>query len=203
MIRRSSRTPGLAQRSSAASPARIVSEVRRSLLLGAVLLALASACAAPTSDAPSNDSATPPTVVFLVRHAEKVEDGSSDPALTEQGVARSAALAQLLADAKLDGIYSTDYVRTRETARPVAEATGLAVESYDPGDLEAFAATLRAKPGRYLVSGHSNTTPSLVELLGGDPGGAIDEATEYDRLYVVVIYPGRPATTALLRYGGS
>lgn len=196
------RTPGLAQRGPAASPARIVSEVRRSLLLGAVLLALASACAAPTSDAPSNDSATP-TVVFLVRHAEKVEDGSSDPALTEQGVARSAALARLLADAGLDGIYSTDYVRTRETAGPVAEATGLAVESYDPGDLEAFAATLRAKPGRYLVSGHSNTTPSLVELLGGDPGGAIDEATEYDRLYVVVIHPGRPATTALLRYGGS
>ena len=36
---------------------------------------------------------------------------------------------------------------------------------------------------RHLVVGHSNTTPPLVELFGGDAGPPIDEASEYDRLY--------------------
>jgi len=48
-----------------------------------------------------------------------------------------------------------------------------------------MAAKLKATPGRHLVVGHSNTTPQLTELLGGDGGEPIVEATEYDRLYVV------------------
>ena len=54
---------------------------------------------------------------------------------------------------------------------------------------------------RILVAGHSNTTPKLVELLGGNPGPPIDEKTEYDRLYVVVLGADGAVTTTLLRYG--
>ena len=73
------------------------------------------------------------------------------------------------------------------------------MESYDPRDLPGFAAQLRRSPGRHLVLGHSNTTPSLVEALGGDAHGPIDEF-EYDRLYIVVI-TGDEVSTVLLRFG--
>ena len=64
--------------------------------------------------------------------------------------------------------------------------------------MEGLAATLRSTPGRHLVVGHSNTTPALVELLGGDSGGPIDEA-EYDRFYVLTLHPGGSVTTVVLR----
>ena len=90
--------------------------------------------------------------------------------------------------------------RTRETARPIAEEQGLTVDLYDPSDLSGFAAQLKEASGRHLISGHSNTTPALVEALGGDPYGSIDEM-EYDRLYVLVIPPGGAVVTTLLRFG--
>jgi hypothetical protein len=42
----------------------------------------------------------------------------------------------------------------------------------------------------------------MVEILGGEPGPAIVEATEYDRLYMLTISKGE-VNTVLLRYGKS
>ena len=134
-------------------------------------------------------------VVVLVRHAEKLDD-SRDAELSETGRARAEVLAALLKDMKIDTIYSSDYIRTRDTARPLAEALGL--ELYNPGDLEALATKLRAAEGRILVVGHSNTTPRLVGLIGGEPGTDIAD-DEYDRLYIVVAGSGGPVTS-LLRF---
>lgn len=145
------------------------------------------------------------TVVYLVRHAEPTlpmyAESSSDPQLNEAGRARAEALAETLAAEHLDGIFSTDYRRTRQTAAPVAERSGIEVEIYDPRSLEQFASRLAAMPGRHLVVGHSNTTPEMVRLLGGDPGEPIDEEREFDRLYVVVLTPDGEVTTIQLRYG--
>ena len=55
--------------------------------------------------------------------------------------------------------------------------------------------------GIIAVSGHSNTTPALVKLLGGEPGVPIEEKTEYDRLYMVVLKNGQAVHSGLLRYG--
>lgn len=155
-----------------------------------VLLAL-SMCTAALAE---------PLEVFWVRHAEKELEGS-DPALTSAGQARAQALANLLIDARIDGIHSTDYLRTRQTAAPLAEALGLAVELYDPRDLPALIEKLRARGGRHLVVGHSNTTPAGVELMGGEPGSEIVEATEYDRLYLVSAREDGVVSTLLFRYG--
>ncbi|NIT87109.1 MAG: hypothetical protein GWM92_07640, partial [Gemmatimonadetes bacterium] len=53
--------------------------------------------------------------------------------------------------------------------------------------LGGMARRLRGSPGRHLVVGHSDTTPRLVTLLGGEPGPPIVEAREYDRLYVLTL----------------
>ena len=138
-------------------------------------------------------------VVYLVRHAERAEDGTDDPPISEAGTARAWLLAELLKDAGITHIHSTDFKRTLQTGKPIAEASGLEAASYDPRDLEGFAARLRSTSGRHLVLGHSNTTPDLVEALGGDPGGPIQEF-EYDRLYVVVVDVD-DVSTILLRFG--
>ena len=139
-------------------------------------------------------------MIFLVRHAEKTDDGR-DPELSLVGQMRSLELAKVLRDAGISRIYSTDYKRTRDTAAPIAKLLGLEVEIYDPRDLQSFARTLEQNGQRQLVVGHSNTTPELTALLGGEAGTEIDEPGEYDRLYVVTIDGNGDASSALLRYG--
>jgi hypothetical protein len=58
---------------------------------------------------------------------------------------------------------------------------------------------LISSPGRCLVVGHSDTTPELVRLLGGEPGPVIAD-DEYDRLYLLVYRPGVGTSTVLLRF---
>ena len=141
-----------------------------------------------------------PLVVFLVRHAEKV-DQSKDPDLNPAGYLRAEELARVLADAGIQRVHSTDFIRTRETARPVAGLFGLEIEIYGKQALYIFSDELIKAGGRHLVVGHSNTTPMMVELLGGDPGPAINEF-EYDRLYILTFDRGK-VSTVMLRYGES
>lgn len=168
-----------------------------SLMLG--LAACASVGAAPEPASDSAMSAQAPLSVFLVRHAEKMT--GDDPALTAQGAIRAEALADLLDDAKIERIHSSDYKRTRETAAPLAKRLDLDVELYDPRDLPGMAARLKTEGGRHLVVGHSNTTGELTELLGGDGGDPIVEATEYDRLYLVTTGADGKTVSTLLRFG--
>ena len=108
----------------------------------------------------------PAEVTFIVvRHAEKVDDGSKDPPLSEAGLARAQAVAAALRDAPLRGVYATAYQRTQQTAAPAAHAHSLPVVTYDaklaPTD---FAAQLRREhtTGTVLVVGHSNTVPGIA-----------------------------------------
>jgi phosphohistidine phosphatase SixA len=161
----------------------------------ALLLLLVPALHAPASVTAQEE----PTVVYVVRHAERAEDGTDDPPISASGTERSLLLADMLRDAKLTQIHTTDYRRTRMTGAPTADAAGLAMAGYDPRDLEGFAARLKATPGRHLVLGHSNTTPELVTALGGNAGGTIDEM-EFDRLYILTLTE-RGTSTVLIRFG--
>ncbi|CAM3634096.1 SixA phosphatase family protein [Litorimonas haliclonae] len=165
-------------------------------LIGAMIVTACQTAPQPTQ----LPAAQPAATFFLVRHAEKTSD-KNDPALTAQGRQRAELLADTLQDAGITRIYSSDYIRTRDTAAPLAERLGRQVEIYDVGDLQAIASKLKAEGKRALVVGHSNTTPELVDLLGGEGGEPIVEATEYDRLYVVTLGKGGNMSTTLLRYG--
>jgi len=165
-------------------------------LIGAMIVTACQTAPQPTQMPAAQTAAT----IFLVRHAEKTTD-KNDPALTVQGRQRAKLLADTLQDAGITRIYSSDYIRTRETAAPLAKNLGLTVELYDAGNLGAIAEKLKAEGGRTLVVGHSNTTPQLTELLGGEGGEPIVEVTEYNRLYVVTRGEGGEVGTTLLRFG--
>ncbi|MEM9573135.1 MAG: phosphoglycerate mutase family protein [Pseudomonadota bacterium] len=161
-------------------------------------LLLLGACNSADDQSASQEAQVATHQVFLVRHAEK--QSGENPSLTEAGAQRAETLAGLLSEAGITHIHSTDYKRTLETAAPLAAQTGIEITLYDPRDLEAFANELRAAHGVHLVVGHSNTTPQLAEALGGTPGSDIDEASEYDRLYVVSL-SASGVSSEIQRYG--
>jgi broad specificity phosphatase PhoE len=134
--------------------------------------------------------------IYLTRHAEKSATGS-DPVLTPDGVTRANNIAATLRKSGITSIYSSNTVRTRQTAQPLATLSNLAVQTYDSNQLAAFAQQLRALPGNTLVVGHSDTTPELIRLLSGDVVPAIAE-TEFDRLYQIAIGQDGDITTTLM-----
>ncbi|HEX4214791.1 MAG TPA: histidine phosphatase family protein [Candidatus Dormibacteraeota bacterium] len=69
--------------------------------------------------------------VWLVRHAdayaglERLADGRIDPPLSPVGQAQAARLAVRLAPVPIDAVWSSDLLRARQTAEPVAAGQGL------------------------------------------------------------------------------
>ncbi len=169
-------------------------------LAGLALTVLLAGCQTHRSGAAKAGEGAVAATVYLVRHAEKERSGD-DPALTAQGRDRANALADRLAAAGVTDIWSTDTRRTLDTAEPLAVRLGLDVRLYDPRRPEALAGFLAVAGGTALVVGHSNTVPALVAALGGEPGEPIEEAGEYDRLYVVRVLEGGRAETVTERYG--
>jgi phosphohistidine phosphatase SixA len=120
-----------------------------------------------------------PEQIFLLRHSEKAS--GSDPSLTDKGKLRANNIAKQLQSAKPTQLFSTDYNRTQQTIAPLAKATSLIVQSYNPRELVQFAGELKLLNGVAVVVGHSNTTPQLVKLLSGHRVNI--EEDEYDKLY--------------------
>lgn len=150
-------------------------------------------------------ASAPPTVVLLVRHAEKAAQPAANPPLTEAGAARAQALAGVARDAGVTAIITTQYERTRKTAEPTASALRVTPEVVDAGPLPQHAKAvadqiLKHAGGTVLVVGHSNTIPAIVGALGApQPKDLCD--SEYDQLFVVVIGDTGPPRLIRSRYG--
>jgi broad specificity phosphatase PhoE len=139
-----------------------------------------------------------PTIVVLVRHAEKAAQPADDPGLTPEGAARAEAL--IGAVGAVDAIFTTQFIRTRATAEPLARARGVPVTVVEypvnpmagSGGAAGYAKALAERIRRehrgqtVVVVGHSNTVPAIVEALGATPAGVIADS-EYDHLFVVVL----------------
>ncbi|QOL26029.1 histidine phosphatase family protein [Thalassotalea sp. LPB0316] len=113
--------------------------------------------------------------LYLTRHAEKQKD-TENPSLTRCGLARAQQLAELLALANIEAVYSTAYNRTLETATPSANKHGLAIKYYSPKALDNLAIDLLNAKQNALIVGHSNTTPALASFLTGEELEKIDES---------------------------
>ena len=122
--------------------------------------------------------------IFLVRHAEKADDGTRDPDLTGIGKRRAEKLSVILKQFDIQKIYSTDYKRTRQTAQPLASMLGLQVELYDPRG-QKILENLKKEKGSILIVGHSNSTPTLTNaILGEKKYEKLDESV-YTKLFIL------------------
>jgi broad specificity phosphatase PhoE len=147
----------------------------------------------------------PPTVVLLVRHAEKAAQPAQDPPLTDAGSARARSLVAVARDAGVSAIITTQFLRTKNTAEPTATALKVTPEVVNAGGMPQHAKAvaeqvLKHAGSTVLVVGHSNTIPAIVGALGApQPKDLCD--SEYDQLFVVVLGDTGPPRLIRSRYG--
>jgi 2,3-bisphosphoglycerate-dependent phosphoglycerate mutase len=133
--------------------------------------------------------------IILVRHAEKdaaQSEMSADPELSVEGKQRAERLASKIRKYKAGAVYSTDYKRTRDTAVPTAKSRNLAIQIYDakkPDEL--IDRIMKSKTKRFLVVGHSNTIPGLVNLLTKKELFKDLDDAEYGTLWLIKIKDGQ------------
>jgi 2,3-bisphosphoglycerate-dependent phosphoglycerate mutase len=147
-------------------------------------------------------AAAEPQIIFLVRHAERAASAPAattagqgmtaapdDPPLSAAGHERAARLAAMLTSANIRYIYATEFLRTRQTAAPTAQARHLETISLPANNSDAIVTQVRQLKGNVLIVGHSNTVPGLLKGLGIKDDITIADS-EYDNLFIVV----RPET---------
>lgn len=113
------------------------------------------------------------STVIIVRHAEKTGE-SGDVDLSEAGHRRAEALREALRHYPVQGVFVSEFKRTRQTADPTAAANGLTptalpVRGGVSAQAAATVAAARALPAgsTALVVGHSNTVTKIIAAFGG------------------------------------
>ena len=129
------------------------------------------------------------TTYYLIRHAEKDRTNTTNknPNLNSDGVIRSEKWAKNFENIKLDGVYSTDYNRTQQTAAPTAKSKGLIVQSYNPSKMYDSIFKKNTKGKTVLVVGHSNTTPVFANTILGQKKYKNMADNDNASLYIVTV----------------
>ena len=177
--------------------------VLTSFIVTAVLAGCLTGCAT-MQQANGSPQYSPAQRVFLVRHAERYYDSREDPPLTAEGKERARALAETLRDAGVTAIITSQWIRAKDTAQPLAnllKITPEVVPTADPPQ-EYFEATANAlrrhKNGAVLIVGHI-TVPNVIAALGGPQLPTICESV-YSDLFLHVPSLGWDGLTRL-HYG--
>jgi phosphohistidine phosphatase SixA len=155
-------------------------------------------------------------MIIIVRHAdidpaEKAREGNATPLLA-RGQQRAHELAYALRDAGITRIVTSEALRTQQTAAILAANLHLTPENpfahggnpaESPGVVEYLART--AKPDDILLLVHHHSViPSIMTDLGYPHEPAITDATEFDRLYILLPDPATHTYHLLrARYGGN
>lgn len=149
--------------------------------------------------------AAQPSLVVLVRHAEKAAVPGNDPPLSELGQARARDLATALQSAPPSTILVSTLQRTALTAADVSKATGvtpqaISLEGGGAAHVAAVATAVRQATGVVLVVGHSNTVTAVIKALGGPVLPDICDAT-YSDFFTLTPGAGGKAALVISRYG--
>lgn len=153
------------------------------------------------------------TTVFLVRHAEKAPTPPEDPPLSDKGKVRAERLSEVLQKANIKAIYTSQFLRTKQTVEPLARRLGLTavaipikmdrVKTFMVAEesTRAFTDKIYGSEGdAVLIVGHSNTLPEIIKMLGGDTVPELGEK-EYDDIFVVTVYGKGKSKVTRVKYG--
>lgn len=107
---------------------------------------------------------------YLIRHAEKdrKDPKNQDPGLNIDGMMRAQAWADYFGPIKLDEIYYTKYMRTKQTISLIAQRKAIAPIRYEPNTIYSEEFLKHTNGKAVLLVGHSNTIPQMVNKLIGE-----------------------------------
>lgn len=130
------------------------------------------------------------TTIYIVRHAEKNTAIINDPPLSSPaGEQRAIDLANNLRSKKIGFIYSTDSLRAKSTARPLADIRGLQISIYLKDITPVSYSSLpRHDSKNILIVGHSETILRIFRDLGGSSSRTSISGNDYDNLFIVTIH---------------
>lgn len=144
-----------------------------------------------------------PLTIILMRHAEKevVPPENKDPNLSLAGQARAQEIARMFGGAGITSIYATQYKRTQQTVKPLAEKLGLKVALVEAKNTSDLVKTIRMTESVVVfLAGHNNTVPEIIAALGGPQLPMIPE-TEYDNLFILTVYGEGKAKLLKMKFG--
>jgi len=128
------------------------------------------------------------TTFILLRHAEKVSDGSKNPNLTESGKKRAESLVSFFKNTAIQAIYSTPFIRARETVEPLAKAKSISISEYEAFKSEAIDKIFKDfEGGTILIRGHSNNIPWIANYLTGSEKFKTFDDDDYGNVLVVSV----------------
>lgn len=143
------------------------------------------------------------TTIYIVRHAEKdMADGNvKDPRLTPEGLKRSFDLSTKLEKDEISAIFSTNYIRTIQTAEPLSKRIKKKIQIYDPTIVSDIVRTVNNnyKGKTVLIVGHSNTILPIIRAFGGST--TVTEIKDYDYSYLFKLIIDDKVNTSYEYYG--
>ena len=166
------------------------------LLLPVITLSLVgtlTGCA--TSRTVTQSSPGTVTTIVLTRHGDRESFAKE---LNNKGQARAEALVKAVSDMKITAIYSPDYKRNIDTAKPLAEHLGIEINVV-PENMHQLATTILTEhPGETVLwVGNKTNLTNLYSLLGGDDVPPIS----YGDLYIMKIKDSGNPDVTKKRYG--
>jgi len=99
--------------------------------------------------------------IYLVRHGEK--EKGEDLSLTPRGLEQSSILAERLSNKHFDYIYSSEMLRSKETAKIISDKLGLGVSPNK--SLNEFRLSMIKKEEKEWTEDESKRYKDLIEFL--------------------------------------
>ena len=150
-------------------------------------------------------------IVFVLRHADKRRQPPGVDDLSDAGIKRAKLLGRMLAESGVSVAFCSTVRRAQRTLEPLKSilGDGLAITSVaidGPNQPQKHIDTIvegieQLTPDQVVVVvTHSNTVSSIIEGLGGEAVGALDDGV-FDRLFVLSRKPATKPKLLRLRYG--
>lgn len=145
----------------------------------------------------SLDAAT----IILVRHAERAGGTDNSVPLSNPGHERAQLLARMLAGSGVQAIFTSEVLRTKQTAAPLGKQLGIEPTALPADQIDSLVAKLQqlAPDQVVLIVGHSNTVPAIVMKLGGFTPPIPD--SEFNRMVIVHTQADGKPSVLNLHYG--
>lgn len=141
------------------------------------------------------------TKIIIVRHAEKADDGTKNPPLSPEGIARAERLSVMLTDLKIDKLYATPFLRTNQTLTPLSKKFNIPIDKYEASDISFAEQLLQKEKGKTIVvAGHSNSSPTLVNrLIKKELYQKLDESV-FSKIWILMFNGDELIDCSLLNY---